>query len=119
SAGGYVVNSVSIVLLVWTDGKIRIPIRLRIRKKGETTAQSLLYLIGWYRNNISKSIKYITFDSNFSSAEVLTRINNYGWCFVTRIPKTRKFEGKAAYKTHRGGYFTKIGYINTEFKVKV
>lgn len=119
SAGGYIVNSVSIVLLIWTNGKIRVPIRLRIRKKGETVAQSLLYLIGWYRNRISKKIQYITFDSGFSSAEVLTRINDYGWCFISRIPKSRNFDGKQVYKAHRGGYFTKVGRINTDFKVKV
>jgi hypothetical protein len=119
SAGGYIVNSVSIVLLIWTNGEIRVPIRLRIRKKGESVAESLLYLIGWYRNKISKKIEYITFDTGFSSAKVLKRINDYGWCFVSKIGKTRKFEGKAVYKAHRGGYFTKIGNINTEFKVKV
>jgi hypothetical protein len=79
SAGGYIVNSVSIVLLIWTNGKIRVPIRLRIRKKDETVSESLLYLIGWYRNKISKKIKYITFDAGFSSAKVLTRINDYGY----------------------------------------
>lgn len=119
SAGGYIVNSVSIVLLIWTDGKIRVPIRIRIRKKAESVGKSLLYLIGWYRNNINKKVEYITFDSAFSSKEVLTRINDYGWCFVTKVAKTRKFNGKQVYRTHRGGYFEKIGYINTKFKVKV
>lgn len=119
SAGGYIVNSVSIVLLIWTNGEIRVPIRLRISKKGESVSQSLLYLIGCYRNKISKKIRYIVFDSAFSSAKVLTRINDYGWCFVSRIAKTRKFEGKQVYKAHKGGYFTKVGYINVNFKVKV
>lgn len=118
SAGGYIVPGVSIIVLVWTDGKIRVPLRFRIQLNGEKHTESALYLMSWYRNKISKRINYITFDSAFASEKVLKRLEDYGWCFVTRIAKTRKFNGKQVQKAHRGGYFTKIGEIQG-LRVKV
>lgn len=116
--GCYVVPGVSIVVLVWTDGNIRIPIRFRIQLNGEKANQSALYLLSWYRNKISKQIKYVAFDSGFASEKVFKRINDYGWCFVTRLPKSRQFNGKKIFKTHRGGYWNKVGYLSNGFKVK-
>lgn len=118
SSGGHVVPGVSIVLLVWTNGEVRIPLRFRLQMNGEKHTESALNLMSWFRNKISKRINYITFDAGFSSEKILKRIEDYGWCFVTRIPKTRKFNNKQAKKAHRGGYYTKVGYVSG-IKVKV
>jgi len=117
SAGGYIVPGVSIVVLVWTNGKIRVPLRFRIQLNGEKHTDSALYLMSWYRNKISKRIRFATFDSAFASEKVLKRLTDYGWFFVTRVPKTRLFNKKQIKKAHRGGYFSKIGFMK-ELKVK-
>lgn len=118
STGGYVVPGVSIVLLLWTDGNVRIPIRFKLQLNGEKHTDSLLELLSWYRNKVSKRIKYVLFDSGFTCHKVMKRVNDYGWCFVTRIPKTRLFNGKKIFKTHKGGFWTKVGYLKGLFKVK-
>jgi hypothetical protein len=118
SAGGYVVPGISIVLLLWTDGNVRIPIRFKIQVNGEKHTDSLLELLSWYRNKISKKIKYVLFDSGFTCYKILKRVDDYGWCFVTRIPKTRIFNGKKIFKTHKGGFWTRVGYLKSLFKVK-
>lgn len=118
STGGYVTPGISIVLLVWTDGIVRLPIRFRLQKNGEKHTESLLQLLSWFRNKVSKKIKYVLFDSGFSCYKVLKRVDDYGWCFVTRIPKTRLFDGKKIFKAHKGGFWNKVGYIKDLFKVK-
>lgn len=118
SAGGYIVPGVSIIVLIWTDGKIRIPLRFRIQRNGEKSTGSVLGLLSWYRNKICRRINYIAFDSGFASEKIFKRLNDYGWTFVTRLPKSRKFNGKAIYKAHRGGYWNKIGEIKGGIKVK-
>lgn len=118
SAGGYVTSAISIVLLVWTDGVVRIPLRLKLQINGEKVSESLLELLGWYRNKISRKVACVLFDSGFACATVFKRIDDYGWCFITRIPKSRSFNGKAIYKTHKGGFWNKVGYIKGHFKVK-
>jgi hypothetical protein len=118
SAGGYIVPGVSLVVLVWTDGKIRVPVRFRILINGEKARDSALYLLSWFRNKISRVIKYVAFDSGFVSDKVFRRLDDYGWCFVTRVPKSRSFNGKTIFKAHRGGYWNKVGILKGGFKVK-
>jgi hypothetical protein len=118
STEGYVVPGVSIVVLVWTDGNLRIPVRFRIQINGEKATSSALHLLSWYRNKISRQIYYVAFDSGFASKNVFKRLNDYGWCFVTRLPKSRQFNGKKIFKTHRGGYWNKIGILSDGTKVK-
>ena len=118
STGGYVTPGISIILLVWTDGQIRVPIRFKLQINGEKHTDSLLELLSWFRNKVSKKIKYVLFDSGFTCYKVLKRIDDYGWCFVTRIPKTRVFNGKKIFKAHKGGFWTKIGFLKKLSKVK-
>ena len=89
STGGYIVPGVSIVLLVWTDVNLRVPIRFRIQTNKEKHTNSALTLLSWFRNKICRKIKYVTFDAGFACELILKRIDSYGWCFVTRVPKTR------------------------------
>jgi len=83
STGGYVVPGVSIVLLLWTDGNVRIPIRFKLQLNGEKHTDSLLELLSWYRNKISKKIKYVLFDSGFTCYKILKRVDDYGWWLLS------------------------------------
>jgi putative transposase len=94
-----VVYGVSVVLLVWTDGHIRIPLGYRVWKKGGPSKLELaLELLSYARNRLKCKPQFVLFDSWYPSKALLTRIRDYGWCFVCQLKKNRCFEGVALHK---------------------
>src|SRR5918999_473204 len=90
-----VVYGVSVVLLVWTDGQIRIPLGYRVWKKGGPSKFELaLELLSYARNRLKCKPQFVLFDSWYPSKVILTRIRDYGWSFVCRLKKNRGLEGK-------------------------
>lgn len=119
SAGGYVTPAISIVLLLWTDGTVRIPIRFELRRPGDGShVDSALRLLSWARNQWRKNPQCVLFDSGFCSGRLLQRVKDYGWVFICRIPKTRKFEGKKIWQFKQQGYWNEIGYLACGVKVR-
>jgi hypothetical protein len=118
STGGYIVPGVSIILLVWVQGDLRFPIRFKLRNNDENITESTLELLSWFRNKVKKKPESIVFDSGFPSYKILKRINDYGWTYVCRIPKSRKFNGKQIWKNQPRGYWNEIGYLSKGLKVK-
>lgn len=118
STGGYIVPGVSIILLVWVQGDLRIPIRFKIRQNDEMISESTLELLSWFRNKVRKKPESVVFDSGFPSYKILKRINDYGWTYVCRIPKTRKFNGKQIWKAQPRGYWNQVGTLAKGLKVK-
>lgn len=118
SAGGYIVPGVSIILLVWVQGDLRFPIRFKIRHNDEMITESTLNLLSWFRNKVKKRPESIVFDSGFPSYRILKRINDYGWCYVCRIPKTRKFNGKQIWRAQPRGYWNQVGNLEKGLRVK-
>lgn len=119
SAGGYVIPAFSIVLLLWTDGQVRIPIRFELRRPGEGShVDAALRLLSWARNQWGQKPQCVLFDSGFCSERMLKRIDAYGWAFICRIPKTRKFEGKQLWRYKQQGYWNAVGHLACGVKVK-
>src|SRR5919198_246576 len=77
-----VVYGVAVVLVVWTDGQIRIPIGFRVWKKGGPSKFELaLELLSYARNRLTCKPQFVLFDSWYPSKALLKRISNYGWYF--------------------------------------
>ncbi|MEZ0375208.1 MAG: transposase [Candidatus Sericytochromatia bacterium] len=88
STGGYVTPSVSIVLLLWTDGRVRVPLRFELRQPGTGShIDAALRLLSWARNSWRKKPLCVLFDSGFASGRFLQRVSDYGWAFICRVPK--------------------------------
>jgi hypothetical protein len=91
-----VLFGVSVVLLVWTDGQVRIPLAFRVWHKGGTSKYDLaLELLSYARNRLRCKPAFVLFDSWYPSKKLLKRIRDYGWYFVCQLKKTRVFEGRA------------------------
>src|SRR5215471_10216571 len=91
-----VLFGVSVVLLVWTDGQIRIPLAFRVWRKGGASKYDLaLELLSYARNRLRCKPAFVLFDSWYPSKQLLKRIRDYGWYFVCQLKKTRIFEGRA------------------------
>ena len=87
----------SLVLLVWTNGTLRIPLGIRLWHKGGPSKYALaLELLSYARNRLRCRPAYVLFDAWYPSKALLKRIRDYGWYFVCRLKKNRRFNGQRA-----------------------
>jgi hypothetical protein len=83
----------SVVLLVWTDRRIRLPIAFRVWKQGGPSKFDLaLEVLSYARNRIKCKPQFVLFDSGYPSKRLLKRIRDYGWYFVCQLKRNRCFE---------------------------
>lgn len=115
---GHYCYGLGVVLLIWTNGSLRIPLNLKLYF-GDSSKQDLaLELLSWAKK---KGLKpdYVLFDSWYSSAKILKQIHAYNWSFVTRLKKNRVLAG-CQLKRHRGPYWTKLGKPKgLDFELKI
>jgi putative transposase len=110
----------SVVLLIWTDGSIRIPLGIRLWHKGGPSKYALaLELLGYARNRLHCRPAYVLFDAWYPSKALLKRIRDYGWYFVCRLKKNRRFNGQPLRAYRRHPYWTESGWLSGGLKVLV
>ena len=110
----------SLVLLVWTDGKLRVPLGVRLWHKGGPSKYALaLELLSHARNHLGCRPAYVLFDAWYPSKALLKRVRDYGWYFVCRLKKNRRFDGQAVRRHRRHPYWTAIGRLSGGLKVLV
>jgi DDE family transposase len=114
------VYGLSLVLLVWTNGTLRIPLGMRLWHKGGPSKYELaLDLLSYARNRLRCHPEYVLFDAWYPSKALLKRIRNYGWYFVCRLKKNRRFNGHALRHHRRHPYWAECGWLNGGLKVLV
>jgi putative transposase len=114
------VHGFSLVLLVWTNGTLRIPLGIRIWRKGGPSKYDLaLELLSYARNRLRCRPEYVLFDAWYPSRALLKRIRDYGWYFVCRLKKNRRFNGQAVRHYRRHPYWAASGWLNGGLKVLV
>jgi hypothetical protein len=115
-----VLFGVSVVLLVWTDGQIRIPLACRVWRKGGVSKYALaLELLSYARNRLKCKPHFVLFDSWYPSKQLLKRIRDYGWYFVCQLKKPRVFEGRALRYYKQQPYWQAVGALRGGLKVFV
>jgi putative transposase len=114
------VYGLSLVLLVWTNGTLRIPLGMRLWRKGGPSKYVLaLELLSYARNRLRCRPDYVLFDAWYPSRALLKRIRDYGWYFVCRLKKNRRFNGRAVRHHRRHPYWAECGWLNGGLKVLV
>jgi hypothetical protein len=93
------VRGINVVLLLWTDGKRRIPIGIKIWHKAPSgkTKRTRVVLAGQllrWAHKLGLKPSYVVFDSWYAAKPLLNQIRSYGWHFTTRLKPNRKFNGK-------------------------
>ena len=83
SVRGKSVFGMSVVLLIWTDGKWRIPLGLRIWQKGGKSKLKLAEEMLWEAERCGITPMYIMFDSWYEGASLLNLLSKFGWHYVT------------------------------------
>jgi putative transposase len=86
----------SLVLLVWTDGRRRIPLGLRLWHRGGPSQSELaLEWLGYARNRRRGRPESGLFDAWYPSRRLLKRIRDSRGSCVCRLKKNRRFNGHA------------------------
>jgi len=114
------VYGLSLVLLVWTNGTVRIPLGMRFWHKGGPSKYALaLELLSYARNRLHCRPEFVLFDAWYPSRALLKRIRDYGWYFVCRLKKNRRFNGQALRTYRRHPYWAETGWLTGGLKVLV
>ena len=114
------VYGLSLVLLVWTNGTLRVPLGVRLWHKGGPSKYALaLELLGYARNRLRCRPAYVLFDAWYPSKVLLKRIHDYRWYFVCRLKKNRRFNGHAVRHHRRHPYGAESGWLTGGLKVLV
>lgn len=92
SSLGKSVFGMQVVMLIWTDGRWRIPLSIRIWQKGGKSKLKLAeeMLCEARRRGITPI--YVLFDSWYSGASLLNLLAHFGWQYITRAKRNRLFE---------------------------
>lgn len=118
SAGGYVTPSIAVVVLLWCDGRQRVPLAFEYRSGPESVQELGWKLLRYLRNQLKLKPKCVLFDAGFFSYDFARRIHSYGWAFVCRVPNFITFEGKRIWKFKRQGFWNDPGHLKSGLKVR-
>jgi putative transposase len=114
------VYGLSLVLLVWTAGTLRIPLGVRLWHKGGPSKFALaLELLSYARNRLRCHPEYVLFDAWYPSRHLLQRVRDYGWYFVCRLKKNRRFNGQPLRSYRRHPYWAERGWLTGAVRVLV
>jgi putative transposase len=114
------VYGLSLVLLVWTNGLLRIPLGIRLWHEGGPSKSTLaLELLSDARHRLRCRPDSVRFDTWSPSRALLKRVRDYGWDFVCRLKKNRRFNGAAVHVYRRHPYWAATGRLTGGVKVLV
>jgi hypothetical protein len=103
---GQPIWGMQVVLLLWTNGKWKVPVGIRIWCKGGPSKVELA--IGLLRQARRRGLQpaYVLCDSWYGAAEIMNLLDRWGWQYVTRLKSNRKFAAQALRTTwpHRYGH---------------
>jgi putative transposase len=95
STHGRVLRGHQVVLLIWTDGSVRVPLGLRLWKKGGFSKVELAAQLLREAGRRGIRPEYVLFDSWYAAASLLHLLESLGWKYVARLKSNRLFEGEA------------------------
>jgi putative transposase len=89
-----VVLGLNVVVLIWTDGRRRLPLGLKIWRRGGCSKVVLAAKLLRWAHHLGLQPDYVLMDSWYSAKRLLKQIRAFEWHFVTRVKKNRSWEGK-------------------------
>lgn len=100
--------ALNVVVLSWSNGKVKIPVALAIQSHREDKEQSKVDLaidLLRYAKTLKLKARYVLFDSWYAAAKLLKAVRRLGWHFVTRVKRNRKLGGKPVKRYYRHPYW--------------
>lgn len=92
---GKPVGGMQVVLLLWTAGKWKVPVGIRLWRKGGPSKVELA--IGLLRQARRRGLQpaYGLCDSWYAAAQILNLLDGWGWQYVTRLKSNRLLDKEA------------------------
>lgn len=117
---GRSILGLQLVLIVWTNGVITLPLAIRVYQKstGKSKIDLACELLRFAKRMRIKP-KYVTFDSWYAATKILLLVRRFRWNFVCRLKKNRKLDGTPLRETKRCPYWIKVGKLANGLKVLV
>ncbi len=89
------VKGMQVVLLIWTDGRVKVPLGMRLWRKGGHSKVELAAHLLREAERRGMRPEYVLFDSWYGAATLLHLLTELGWRYVARLKSNRLFEGQA------------------------
>lgn len=111
STSGKRVFGMQVVLLIWTDGKWRIPLGLRIWQKGRKSKLKLAEEM--LRETHRRGLKpmYVLFDSWYSGEVLLNLLDSFAWKYITKAKRNRLLDKVRIDKRFHHRFGKRIGNL--------
>lgn len=90
---GKVVFGMSVVLLIWTDGKRKVPLGIRVWQKGGKSKVELSAELLRQAHIRGLTPEFVLFDSWYAAAVLLELIDGFGWRYIAATKRNRLFDG--------------------------
>lgn len=120
STVGGVRLGMQVVLLIWTDGKRKIPVSMRLWQKGGKSKVELAQEMLREAAERQISPKYVLFDSWYTAKSIVNLIAELGWKYVARIKSNRLLDGERLSKKWPQRYGQACGHLKqVEREVRV
>jgi len=92
SSGNKPVWGMPVVLLLWTEGRWKIPLGIRLWRKGGRSKVALALGLLSQAHRWGLQPAYILFASWYAAAQILNLLDRWGWKYVTRLKSNRKLD---------------------------
>ena len=105
---------------MWTDGRLRGPLGVRLWHQGGPSKYALAFAwLSHARHHRRCRPASVLCDAWYPSKALLKRMRDDGWYCVCRLKKNRRFNGHAVRHHRRHPYWTAIGWLSGGLKVLV
>jgi hypothetical protein len=111
SSVGHITQGMQVVLLIWTDGYWKVPIGIRLWRKGEQSKVELALQLLAEAKQRGLQPKYVLFDSWYASRRILNRLAELQWRYVARIKSNRLLDGESIGKKWQHRFGQAIGHL--------
>lgn len=95
SSAGHITQGMQVVLLIWTDGYWKIPVSMRLWRKGEKSKVELASEMLSEAAGRGIGPNYVLFDSWYASRSILNLLSELGWKYIARIKSNRLLDGES------------------------
>lgn len=114
------VQGLCVVVLMWSNGRVALPIAFRLWKpKSKKRTTLALELLKHAKQKMHIQPSYVLFDTFYASKKVLKWIDKNGWYFVSQVKRNRKLNDVQVRRVHRYPYWVERGHIDGRLKVTI
>lgn len=111
SSVGKVVFGMSVVLLIWRDGKKKVPLGIRVWKKGDKSKVELAAELLRQARARGITPEFVLFDSWYAARVLLESIDGFGWRYIAATKRNRLFDDVRIGKCFRHRFGRAVGNL--------